>query len=563
MSRQGDRTVGQEDWLPQSPRLRRPLGRTTLLFALLPLACDAGPTEPPVALTCTLSAPFEIGSPVLLPTGSNCVFLSAGRARYALAYFDARFVESARTEHEAFSPELGDFAVTVGAAGNGQYVDAVRAVRTRTAGRPQGPGDDWVRLTPAAASDGDQAPAAGSSDEADGLAGTSTPCDVDPGLELFCRDRPWRVGDAVTFPVPFGLLIHDTPREAEILVVRGPFAFAVRKDLGEAERAQLRPILARLALVGETRILPLLRRSLIDRNVYTSAGSRQILIDTSFDQDAVCVCGVAVGTYAQGASVSGISIRVPGGPEFEAHRTGLFAHELTHVWQHAFDTERVHDPNVAVAPDTRWAVEGGADFVRQEILRSLAAEPLDGNRDASTRFANPFLDRLIRDLGVASGRIRRGYGQTAGMLRHLFVRALDGETGYDEALQSIMRGSLEGWFGSPDGLVTGIGMAQRLRSVEGEFEPTRALLEYAIANAVDDRTPNEDLRNPAVLEAWRESAGSRFIPAAEIGSVGPGARVKQPSGSLGYVYVRHVGGPAVLRLAADVEGVRWMVVRFE
>ena len=78
--------------------------------------------------------------------------------------------------------------------------------------------------------------------------------------------------------------LHEAPRVAEILVVRDPFVFAVRRDLDTEERGRLRPILARLAAVGRARILPLLREAYIDRDVYTSAGSRQILIDTSFDE---------------------------------------------------------------------------------------------------------------------------------------------------------------------------------------------------------------------------------------------------------------------------------------
>ncbi len=570
MSRQGDKTAGQEGWLSPSPRSRRLSGLVVSLIATLPLACglDRGPIEPPVAAICDLAAPTDLGAAELLPAGANCLSLSAASARYALAYFDARFVEGARTAHEAFSPDAGDFTVTVGSAESDRVIEATRTARGRAGDEPRFLKDDWVRLIPTAASrehEDDDLPSSENGEEAPSgdRALPSTSCDVDPELELFCQDRPWREGDLLDLPGPFGLLIHDMPRSAEILVVRGPFAFAVRKDLGEDARAQLGPILARLALVGQVRVLPFLRRALIDREVFTSAGSGQILVDVSLDQNAVCVCGVAVGMYAQGASVSGISIRIPAGPEFEAHRIGLFAHELTHVWQHAFDTQRVPDPTVAIAPSTRWAVEGGADFVRQEILRGLAAEPLDGNRDTSTRFANPFLDRWIRELDAASGRIRNGYGQTAGMLRHLFVRTLDDKAGYDDALQSILQGSLEGWFGSPDGSAAGVGLARRLQSVQPEFEPARALLEYAISNAVDDRIEAEDLQNPAVLEAWRESPGSRFVPAALIGSTGPRVKLGQPAGSLGYVYVDHAGGSRVLGLGADIEGVRWMVVRFE
>lgn len=568
-----------------SPR-HRPLGRAVPLIALLALACDGGssPSAPDLQLaTCNVIAPIDVGQATLLRPGTDCLSLTQA-AEYALAYFDPRFVDAAKTEHEAFAPDLGDVTVKVGWAGDDRFEVGVTGSRTTSRDRLDGHevhrhADDWIRIIPNPNADGqttnadwpttnarrvgDGDPDSAGNPPAAGPAAQAMPCDVGPALALFCQPHPWEVGDTLTIPEPFGLLIHETPRAAEVLVVRDPFVFAVNRDMPESERARLRPILAQMAHVASLRVLPFLKRALIDKDVYTSAGSRQILIDTTFDEDAICICGIAVGTYAQGESVSGVSIRIPAGQEFVAHRVGLFAHELTHVWQHAFDTERVGNPTEAVAPNTRWAVEGGADFVRQEVLRSLASEPLDGNRDTSFGFIDPYLDRLVRDFGAATGHVRAGYAQTAGLLRHLFVRALDSGAGYDEALQSIMQGSLEGWFGSPDGTVSGAGLRQRLEAFGPSFDPTQQVLEYAIANAVDDRLESPVLRNPAVLEAWRRSTGSRFVPAARIVPNGPGVRVRQPAGSVGYVYVNNAPTDEILQFTSTSEDVRWMVIRFK
>jgi len=549
---------------PRSPQYARPILAVLLLASIACAAADpTAPAAPAVLASCDVAAPTEIGATRLLPSDTDCVSLGSAKGSYAVAFFDSRFVEVARTESEGLAPDLVDYSVSVG---NTSGVISGAAVPAMTP--PSGPSgsttdvpfrDEWIRLS--GFRTGDPTPTAGAENA------TSSPeeqvCRAQGTPEVFCRDRPWRAGDTLTIPPPFGLLTRDAPRAAEILSVREPFVFAIPRDLDEASRVQLRTILARLAIVGNIRIVPFLRRSFVDRPIYTSRGSQQLLVDVTFDLDAVCVCGVTISTVAHGTSVSGISIRLPAGPEFEAHRVGLFAHELAHVWQHSYDTDRVFEPTVDLAPNTRWAVEGGADFVRQEILRGLADEPLDGNRDASAPIADPFLERWVRDLRAASGQVRAGYGQSAGMLRHLFTRAVSGGDDYDAALQGILRGSLEGWFGTKAGIAAGPGLTERLSGPWPEFDPTTALLEYAIANAIDDRIAAQGLSNPAVLDAWRSSPGSSFVPAAQIGSRSRGVTIRGPAGSLGYAYVEHAGGASVLPLQSSVEGVRWMIVRFK
>ncbi len=548
--------------MPPSPRSYRHARRAALVCVLTSLACSSGePTAPRPLATCELSAPVELGEALLLPPGATCVNLGPAAGRYAVAFFDPRFVEGSRTSSEGLAPDLDEYSVTIGASEQ----------RPRNASVPVAPlpdldasipfRDEWIRLE--ASRGGDPLDAVGHTGQASKSESTEEACRANGTLSLFCQNRPWQVGDTLTLPAPFGPLTRDASRATEILAVRGPFAFAVRRDLDEEDRLQLRTILARLAIVGNIRILPFLRRSFVDRAVYTSRGSRQILIDVTFDLDPVCVCGVAISTVAEGASVTGISLRLPAGPEFEAHRVGLFAHELAHAWQHAFDTDRVFDPDVDLAPNTVWAVEGGADFVRQEILRGLAAEPLDGNRDARAPMADPFLDRWVRDLRAASGQVRAGYGQSAGMLRYLFTRAVNGGDDYDAALQGVLRGSLEGWFGPMAGIAGGLGLTERLTSPWPGFDPTAAMLEYAISNAIDDRVYVAELSNPAVLDAWRESPGSSFVPSGQIESRSSGVTIRGPAGSLGYAYVEHGGGSWVLPLWSSVEDVRWMVVRFE
>jgi len=299
----------------------------------------------------------------------------------------------------------------------------------------------------------------------------------------------------------------------------------------------------------------------VDLPVHTSTGSQQLLVDIVLDQIPVCVCGVAVGDVIDGIGVAGVSLRFPDGPAFTADRVGLFAHELAHVWQLAHEAGRSSDPSVP-PPTTTWALEGGADLVRQEILRDLSLQPLAGNRDANEPATNIYLDRLLRNLRVANGRIRDGYGQTAGFLRHLFLDATRAGALYESALTAVLLGALEGWHRSTNPIHSGDGLTGRLSAIVPGFDPTAAVLTYALANAADDRTANGGLQNHSVLESWRESPGSTFVPAAELGGPG-GVTMSREPGSVGYVYVEHDGAPMSLSLEADIAEVRWMMVRFE
>lgn len=529
-------------------RSPRPGSALRISVALLPGLAGCGQvtsvTEAPaLAAQPCAAAPTEIGTPHMLLPGTSCVTLGLEPASYAVAFFDGRFVDAARAFPENLVPEQEDYEVTIGAGTN--VGSSGQASRAPAAPRRVGPDlaagtDGVVRLSSAS---------------------SASRCRPEPGFDLFCRERPWSVGDTLTVPAPFGRFTGETARPVEVFRVRGPFVFTVSRSLREPERLRLAPIVENLGKIGVLRVLPLLKRALVDRPVYTSAGSQQLLVDIVFDKLAVCVCGVAVGDVVDGVGLAGVSLRFPDGVAFAADRVGLFAHELTHVWQLAYEADRSSDP-AARPPTTTWALEGGADLVRQEVLRDLSLQPLAGNRDASEPVTNIYLDRLLRNLRVANGRIRAGYGQTAGFLRHLFLDATRAGALYEPALSAVLLGALEGWHRSTDPTFAGDGLAGRMASILPGFEPAEAVLAYALANAADDRTANAHLQNHSVLESWRESGGSTFVPAARLEAAGR-VTVSREAGSVGYVYVEHRGDPMSLSLETDVAEVRWMVVRFE
>lgn len=549
--------------MSRSPRPGFVLRLSAVLLPGLAGCGEIGSVTDPTALAtraCAV-APTAIGIPEMLFPGTSCVRLGLEPASYAIAFFDSRFVDAARTLPERLVPEHGDYSVTIRAGTNaGSSPAAHRAPAPRRAGPHRIAEPEPTR---------ERSPITGPDLEAttDGvvrLASGARPggaCSGGPGFGVFCRERPWSVGDTLTLPEPFGRFTGGTARRVEVFATHGPFVFTVARSLREPERLRLAPHVENLGKIGMRRVLPLLKRAVADRPVYTSTGSRQILVDVVFDRIAVCVCGVAVGDVVDGVGVAGVSLRFPDGIEFAADRVGLLAHELTHVWQLAHEADRASDAAVP-PPTTAWALEGGADLVRQEILRDLSLQPLAGNRDASRPPTNSYLDRLFRNLRVANGRIRAGYGQTAGFLRHLFLDATRAGAPYETALSAVLLGALEGWHPHTDPRWAGDGLAGRMSAIVEGFEPSRAVLAYALANAADDRTVNGDLQNHSVLESWRESEGSTFVPAAHLDGAG-GVTLSREAGSVGYVYVAHDGARMRLGFETDVAEVRWMMVRFE
>lgn len=524
--------------------------------------------EPETRLDC-IAAPLELGATLLVPREVPCISLEGRPGGYAVGFFDSHFLEASRDAPEAaLAPAHESFAVTLrlsqtGTQQGGQGVagSAVPDFRPESPGKASIPASAATRRGPAGGAGGH--PDGGLDGDlvrfSTSGAGAS-PCYNGPGYDIFCRERPWEVGDTLTIPAVFGRFIEEKPRSATILLVHGPFAFAVPRSLKEPARQRLEPLLETLAKVGLLRIVPLLRRSILDEPAFTSPGSRQILVDVQFDEIAICVCGVTVGEVSSGEGVAGVSIRLPDGAEFEADRVGLFAHELTHVWQHLYQVRRTNGSTRELP--TVWALEGGADLIRQEILRELARRPLAGNHDATERATNIYLDRFFRSLRVAEGDIRAGYGESAGLLRHFFLEASRVGVPYEDALGAVLLGSLEGWFPSTRPQAPGDGLAGRLGLLLPGFEPAEEVLSYALANAADDRTSIPGLQNRSILETWRESHASSFTPEATLDGSGT-IRIDREAGAVGYVYVRNTGTPSRLEVHGENGAVRWMVVRFE
>lgn len=515
--------------------------RTTIVvLATLLAACadGSGATDPvpepsPAPASCAATPlTLAVGEAVLLPRAeSHCLALNDAGAGYALAHADGRWVERAETAPD-HRPGDDDFHVAVS---SGPATDAA-------AGAVAG---GWWRAGAREAAVG-HAPAGAAhmawSTTGDPFCGATLPAD------LYCRSEPWREGDRFTF-APRGLTMVEGTPEVEVRAVRDPLVFVAPVVGGEwLSRAHAYAV-ADSVLAD---FVPLLRESLTPTMPVTSAAAGQILVFT----------GVARGGFAY--VISG-----PGGMRALVALTPALVnattvgHELAHVWQAQFrsDTRASTDAPAGIPPF--WAEEGGASFAQLEALRRAAGHPLDGN--ACSPMDDSPLQRYVRQLRQVNGWLYTGYRESASFLHHLRVRLVDAGVDEREAYREVLQGAIEGLHGlTADGSPRREGLTARMRRLLGpEWDPTRAMLEWAASAALDDRAPVAAFQNPTLCRAWDfdHVPGWRGMGELVVGQHGRIASPR-PAMSAGWMLLTPGAGRGRLELEASSPAVRWLLVRY-
>jgi hypothetical protein len=248
---------------------------------------------------------------------------------------------------------------------------------------------------------------------------------------------------------------------------------------------------------------------------------------------------------------------------WSAELVSLLAHELAHTRQHEHMSATA--PNQGVPnPYFPWSAEGGADLVAQEVVREhLGIRPLqpivlDDRLDASGREW-----RFYYSVGaLAKGSIGSGYNDAAGFLRHLLeARVRDGE-GYERALEEVVNGAVEGWYGYDSKAVRRTGLTARMRARLGSaWSPASAMLTYALAMATDERTTNPRLQSlsfsgmPGSAFTWRPYHTFRGGASEEV-------RLRSGSSSVGFVYLEGGDGAGRYAMSPGNSDTGWMLVRY-
>lgn len=242
----------------------------------------------------------------------------------------------------------------------------------------------------------------------------------------------------------------------------------------------------------------------------------------------------------------------------------LVAHELTHAYQHLYMHESRSAPNLPTLPAASyWAYEGGANLISYEMTRRLAGIPFDANHD--WRAAAPTLAAAIYQQRAqpASGSLTDGFDHAMGFLRDLTLRRMAAGEPLDAALRSVSRGAIEGWFGL-DGVAARTGLTARMRAaVGGRWEPSEAIIDWALSHAGDDITPNTRYQDRASLRVWDIPPGQGYgwRPDAILTRASPTFFLFKRYGSPGWLRVTDDGSGLSVEIRGFEVPIRWKILR--
>jgi hypothetical protein len=179
----------------------------------------------------------------------------------------------------------------------------------------------------------------------------------------------------------------------------------------------------------------------------------------------------------------------------------------------------------------------------------------------------------------------QGYASAASFCLDLATRMVREGATWDAALASVVRGSLDGWYGYSASGARREGLAARVRPLLGAgWEPGSALLTWTLSQAVDDASASDVFQNrtflsassgpnptqgwgaPAVLRTGGTATRVNYGAVAEVW--GNAASVSPVSSSPNYLLIDDGGQGGAYSLAAAWNGaplpsVAWAVVRYK
>lgn len=496
-----------------------------------------GPETSGPACNATASVNLGVGETVVLTAAqAACFSLAAGSgAEYALAGYDARVLEAART-----------------GAAPGTFSDPSYTIADATYGGA-----------------GQSRSAAGASPVAAALPAHVEPARSTAAADVsddspFARETPWRAGERFSVAPIEG----SGPVTARVVrVVGGRFVLAVmEKDEAGAQQA-LEQAGAALEFLAQ-RGVPLLQSAFSADIPATSAGSGQLLIlATAWDpaKGAAATWSREDGQGAWSFVWFNLNLRGGKGQGYEMYdhasfRVKVLGHELTHAWQ----ADWTHGERGGTAPsDAGWSVEGGADFVAMDLVRRY----LNVGQNSNWRWSDnlePGRESVVFALEPfgAQGRVTWGYYDASSLLRDLQARLIAAGMSPEAALTEVSRGAAEGWYGG-DGEGGRAGLVERMRARLGAaWDPSSAVLLWTATQAADDRTGNPALNNPTYYEVGNGSDQYGWKAAGEVrAATGQRATVAQVAGGSFYVRLRGADAAGVVSATSTSSDARWMVAR--
>lgn len=512
--------------IPSSPPLLIPLLASSLVLA----GCDS----PSAAANRTCGSgtvELQVGE-AAEGGGGACDLGTAPGAVYALAYADGRSIALAESGTEPYRPD-GVYAVTVTDA-LGQEVNPARAPSRLPSPEMDA---DW---------------------HVDAQTGPRTYAGASGG------EDGWTVGEVITLSdaCQDGDCTQPGSRVARVArVYDGGLVVAAVEDEVGSTLAPMLALLDEAVPFIEQHGLPLMKAVFTDGAPVVSApGGSQLLV--VLEAGRTTASARAFSRLGPGGEPLTIIRMEPFAARGLGSTTSLLAHEMTHGYQWAYMVRTrsagVETTNTGTA---LWGVEGGANLISYETIRRAAGLPLAGNYDFRAPGGGSLEAYYALRAQPPNGELTAGYDGAMGFFRDLVIRRVESGEGVDAAVREVSRGVVEGWHGRDRHGSRREGLAARMRSRIGGWEPADALLTWTLSHAGDDRTGNPLYQDRASLRVW-DAADPEYgwFPAAVLQGGGT-AVATTLAGSPGYVIVRDTGAGVSVRVDASIPGLHWRVLR--
>jgi hypothetical protein len=423
-------------------------------------------------------------------------FKSTPGARYLLAYVDTRLVNKAKTGAE--SPWPDSLTVRVEDASGGGI--SLTSTPTERAG------------------DGPTPMAAKHPGVAEGGSALMIPSGC-PLLNAFyphCRTTPYTVGESITHYPNDG----RPAGPAHVLTIGGNVVLAVfDEDAGLlAPNAKQRADSALEGIVK--RNIPLLQRTFsLAKPTATSDESAQLYVGLQ----AASVSSAGWWTDSQNGHGRWARVRIGlspnsalGAPDVSYTNTlQILGHETMHTYQYRWRYEHAGPWQNALG--TGWAIEGGASFFAQEMIRERLGIPfLENTVFGATEAADPAIPLIAYRLRVRNFTF--GYNDGASVLRDFVQRLVRAGIPFDDAMGYVLVGAMEGWHGiNEENQAHGPGLTKRMQRVLGSsWNPTDALLQWTMSEAADDLTSNKTYQNLTKRASNPSTTSNNIRPDAVI-----------------------------------------------
>ena len=478
-------------------------------------------------------------------------FRAISGSRYLLAYVDTRLV--AQAERKAESPWPDSAIVIVDDASGGPFLAAARTQASTQVGTEVG-AEALLALAPHRVLDNAQAFMVPSG------------CPLLNTFYPFCRATPYAIGENITH-YPGGGRPAGT---AQNLTIKGNLVVAVFQPDAAVLVPNAKPRADSALTWVAKRNIPLLMRAFSLVNpATTSDESGQLYIalqaasssSTSWWPDAVN----GHGRWAR--ETIGLTSTSAFGDVSASYTNALqiLGHETTHAYQYRWRYE--HGSPWQNALGTGWAVEGGASFLAQEMIRDRLGISFTGNTQFSASSTQDPAFPLIA-YGLRVRNFTFGYGDGASLLRDFVQRLVSRGMAFDDAMSLVLLGAMEGWYGiNEENQAHGLGLTRRMQQVLGQgWNPTDALLQWTMSEAADDLTANTTYQNVTKRSYNPSTATNTIRPDAEI-TPGSSVSVSRAPGTSGVFEINAAAG-GTYRASSNiikngVTPIEWLLLRIK